>query len=370
MSVLLFIIVLVVLILVHEFGHFIVAKKTGIRVDEFGLGFPPKLFSVRRGETEYSMNALPFGGFVRIFGENPEDVALDHPDRARSFVARPKPIQAAVMVAGVTANIALAWVLLSFGFMVGLPMPVDGAPQGVVVENARVAIISTADGSPASEAGLLPGDRVLSLSAKGDRRDIASVSDLQTFIAFHGGLPVTVLYERQGERQTAVATPRSGSGIPELPFAQPALGVTVGLIGTVTLPPHRAFFEGARMTAALTSSVVSSFGMLARDAFRGAADLATLTGPVGIAGIIGDAADFGIIYLLGLTAFISINLAVINLLPLPALDGGRLLFLLIEAVRGAPLNPRAVTIAHAVGFAALIILMLVVTFNDIVRIVS
>ncbi|MBI3020127.1 MAG: site-2 protease family protein, partial [Parcubacteria group bacterium] len=130
MGVLILVISLAVLVLVHEFGHFIVAKKTGVRVDEFGIGFPPKLFGKKFGETAYTVNLLPFGGFVKIFGENPDEESLNGPDKARSFVRKPRKIQAMIIAAGVFFNFLLAWLLISVGFMSGMPVPVSAAPEG------------------------------------------------------------------------------------------------------------------------------------------------------------------------------------------------------------------------------------------------
>jgi regulator of sigma E protease len=139
MTIIIFIIVLAALVFVHELGHFLAAKSSGIRVDEFGLGFPPKLWSFKKGETTYSLNAIPFGGFVKIFGENPDQESIEGPDKNRSFVHKPKYIQAWVLSAGVIFNILFAWILISIGYMVGMPVPVDYSP-GVKIDNAIVTI--------------------------------------------------------------------------------------------------------------------------------------------------------------------------------------------------------------------------------------
>src|SRR3989344_4408085 len=154
MSIIIFLIVLAVLVLVHEFGHFIVAKKTGVRVDEFGLGFPPKLFGIKKGETEYTFNLIPFGGFVKIFGENPDEESMSGPDSTRSFVNKSKWVQASIIVAGVGFNFLLAWFLFSGTLVVGSPMSTDSLPNGAIVSNEQLLITGVQKDSPAEKAGI------------------------------------------------------------------------------------------------------------------------------------------------------------------------------------------------------------------------
>lgn len=367
MAVAIFLVVLVVLILVHEFGHFIVAKKSGARVDEFGVGFPPKLFGVKKGETEYSVNALPFGGFVKIHGENYEEESMREPDNERSFMNLSKPKQAAIISAGVFFNLLLAWFLLSIGFISGLPMPIASAPAQATVENSRVTILAVDDGSVAEEAGLMPGDRIQSLSAHdGEILSPVTIPDVQEFISAHGGEEISLVYTTRGGEEASVSVVPSS----EEEGKRAVIGVALDRIGTVKLAPHRAVIEAGVMTVVLTGAVVSALFNLITQALIGTADLSSIAGPVGIVALVGDAAELGFVYLIGFTAFISINLAVINLFPFPALDGGRLLFLAIEVLKGSPINPRIVSIAHTAGFAILILLILVITYNDIIRLLS
>ena len=363
MSIILFFVILAVLVLVHEFGHFIIAKKSGIRVDEFGLGFPPKLFGKKVGETEYTFNAIPFGGFVRIFGETPDADSITGPDRRRSLVNKPKYIQAAVMVGGVFFNILFAWLLFSVGFMTGLPTSVENVPVGANLQNVNVVVLGAELGSPADSIGLMPGDVILSLrSGEEELRDDVTIPSIQSFINTHGGEDVEITYRRGGISESQTLTPVEG--IIEGRFA---IGIGMDVIGTLALPPHRAIWEGGKMTVLFTGAIAVAFWDLVTSIFSGGTDLATISGPVGIIGVIGDAAEFGFVYLLSLTAIISINLAVINILPLPALDGGRLLFLAIEAIKRSPINPRVVNFIHTVGFVALLLLMVLVTWSDIAK---
>lgn len=365
MSILIFIIILAVLILVHEYGHFIVAKKSGVRVDEFGIGFPPKLFGKKYGETEYTINTIPFGGFVKIFGENPDEASVEGPDRMRSMVNKPRIVQAAIIVAGVFFNILLAWVLISVGFMSGLPTSVEAAPAGAQVRDAELTVIAVTPDSPAETVGLMPGDAIESLRAGEVSIESPSVPEVQEFISPRVGVPIDIVYKRGDETFTQVITPASG-----IVEEGGAIGISMDTVGVVSLPPHRALWEGAKLTGSLTMAVLSAFSALIAGVVSGGADFSSLSGPVGIVGIVGDAAEFGFVYLLSLTALISINLAIINLIPFPALDGGRLLFIIIESIKGSPISPRVANTANAVGFVLLILLMVVITYNDILKLVG
>jgi len=361
MSVVIFIIILVILILAHELGHFLAAKSSGIRVDEFGIGFPPKILSKKIGETTYSLNLIPFGGFVKIFGENPDEESLRS---ERSLVNKPKLVQAWVLFAGVFFNLLLAWLLISIGFMSGLPTPVSSAPVGSAVENARLVLTSVRQDSPAGNAGLSAGDVITALVTNEDALQNVNPDSVSEYIASHGSDEITILYQRGSENKSVVVVPTD-----EILEGRPAIGITMDMIGTLQLPIHQAIWEGGKTTTALTIAMAAGFYNLIKDSFIGNANLSAIAGPVGIVGLVGDASDFGLIYLLGFTAFISINLAIINLIPFPALDGGRLLFLLIEAIKRSPIKPVIANTANAIGFALLIILMLIVTYNDVAKLI-
>lgn len=364
MSIFLFFIILLVLVLVHEFGHFIVAKKTGIRVDEFGFGFPPRLFGVKKGETEYTFNLLPFGGFVKIFGENPDDESLSGPDASRSMVKKPRYIQAAVLFAGVAFNFLLAWLLLATGFIAGLPSSASSDPNAIYDVPPALTITSVAVDSPAAQAGLVIGDEITAVRSNDASIENVTIADVQTFVSMHGDKEVTIVYERQDEPKSVTLIPKDG-----LVDGHAGIGISMDMIGVLKLPVHRAFWEGLKLTSHITAATAVSLISLVGDAIVGHADISTLTGPVGLVGVVGDAYAFGLIHLISLAAVISINLAVINLIPFPALDGGRLLFLLIEKIKGSPIRPKIANIANIVGFGLLIGLMLLVTYHDIVRLV-
>ncbi|MEX2029288.1 MAG: RIP metalloprotease RseP [Candidatus Paceibacterota bacterium] len=363
MSILIFFIILLVLVLVHEFGHFFSAKRFGIRVDEFGFGFPPKLFGKKYGETEYSFNLLPIGGFVKIFGENPDEENTKGPDASRSFVNKPKWQQAIVLFAGVFANFLLAWLLFSFGFMSGFPTSVGSEARGYALTDVNLVVLSVLPNSPAEGAGLQSGDKIISATSDGNSISDMNPDILKSFIVAHPGEKIEIGYLRGKENLPGLTSiiPEASEG------GTPTIGISMDQIGTAKLPFFTAFKEGMMLTLFITKSTAVGLYTLIADSLRGQGSFASVTGPVGIVGIVGDAYEFGFIYLLSFTALISINLAIINLIPFPALDGGRLFFLLIEKIKGSRINPKVANIANMVGFVILILLMVVVTFHDVIK---
>ncbi len=367
MSIFLFIIILAVLILAHEFGHFIAAKRAGIRVDEFGIGFPPRLWKKKIGETTYSLNAFPVGGFVKIFGENPDDLpaqageSMHGKDVKRSFVHKSKWIQAWVVGAGIIFNLLLAWVLVSVGFMAGLPFSAEDEKYGARVEGAALTVTQVMPSSPAEVAGLKGGDYILALYAGADVLEDPGISSAQKFIGSHEEL--TLAYMREKEIRTVIVHPEDG-----VVDGRRAIGISMDNAGTLKLPVHEALYAGALTTASFTWATMVGIIEFFKNIFVGQADFSEISGPVGIVGIVGDASELGFVHLLSLVAIISINLAVINLLPFPALDGGRLFFILIEAIKGSPIKPAIANTANGIGFILLILLMVVVTYSDIAKI--
>ncbi|MBP6883831.1 MAG: site-2 protease family protein [Candidatus Pacebacteria bacterium] len=368
MNIIIFIVILLVLVIVHEFGHFYSAKKFGIRVDEFGFGFPPKLFGIKKGETEYTFNALPFGGFVKIFGENPDDENTNGPDKERSFVHKAKWKQAVVLFAGVFANFMLAWLLFSFGFMSGLPTSVGSEAKGHTLSDVHLVVVSVLADSPAEKAGLSSGDKIVSLryvdSKKVEIKEGVDVTpeSLKSFVLAHGGHEIEIGYLRgkNSEIEVAQITPMDRDG-------QPSIGISMDQIGTSKLPLFGALVEGMKLNWSVAQGTVVGLYTLIKQGIQGTGSFASVTGPVGMVSIVGEAYRFGFAYLLSFAGLISMNLAIINLLPLPALDGGRLFFLLIEKIKGSRMNPKVVNTANLMGFAALIILMILVTYHDIAK---
>ncbi len=376
MTVILFFIILGTLVFVHELGHFISAKKAGIRVDAFALGFPPKIIGKKIGETEYSLNLIPFGGYVKIFGEDGDgdaEVANGVPsesvDTSRRFTDKPRWVQAVVLSSGVLGNIVFAWLLVSISFMAGIPSSLEGR-YAEHVQEPKLTITSTLPDAPAARAGLMGGDTVWSITDEGAKGGLKKRSEgydpesARIFIGEAAG-PLTIEYERGHKMHSLTVVPEGG-----IIEDKKAIGVTLDAVGEVRFGFFRAFFEGALMTWDLLRAVaVGLFGFLTQ-AIQGEADLSSVTGPVGIAGLVGEARVLGVVYLLSFTAFISLNLAVINLLPIPALDGGRLLFLAIEGITRRPLPTKFTRIVNTAGFALLILFMLFITYRDVVKLVS
>ena len=360
MTLFLFFIILAVLVLVHEAGHFFVAKFFKIRVDEFGFGFPPRLFSVSRGETRYSFNLIPFGGFVKIFGEDGAE-EVKNGEESRNFSRKPRSVQALVLVAGIVGNFLLAWILISAGFMVGLPAPV-GEELGLPVTDAALTVVEVLPDSPASRAEFLAGDKIISLSQDERILENPSTDSASAFIANTKSGAINVAVKRGSELFSFSVEPSS-----DVLEGRPAIGIAMDMLGVVRLPIHRAVLEGAKTTVFLSAEVARALALFIKDAFAGTADIKNLAGPVGIAGLVGEARAQGVAPLLSLTALISINLALINLIPFPALDGGRLLFVAIEAVRRKPIPAKIAQYANAAGFLVLLLFLVFITYHDIAR---
>lgn len=363
MSVILFFIVLFVLVIAHEFGHFIIAKKAGIRVDEFAFGFPPRLGSIKKGETRYSFNALPLGGYVKIFGEDPTEVG-ESIDKKRSFSAQPLYIQAAVIVAGVVFNLLLAWFLLTATLMIGIPAPADGG-DGYTVSGVQLMVTGVRPGTPAELSGFASGDKLISLSDGNDTVTELTPERVSAFIGPRENRPITAVYNRKGVETTVTLIPVSDI----VPDAA-AIGIQMDMVGTLQLPPHIALWEGLKKTYQYTVLTADGIYAFLKSAVMGESDFSQVTGPVGIVQAVGDAAGVGFSNLLLFTALISINLAVINVIPFPALDGGRLLFIVIEAVTRRPINVKVANMFNLGGFALLMLLMLLVTWHDIVNLMK
>lgn len=361
MSILIFIVMLVVLIVGHEFGHLIVAKLSGMNVPEFGLGFPPKLWGKKIGETEYTLNALPFGGFVKIFGEDDADAS-----DLRAFAKRPKLFQAATLLAGPGMNIVLGLLLSTLAFMIGVPTVASDVDAGSI-KNPHVLIAEILPKSPAAVAGLKVGDEIVSISLNGTEVHIQKPEEVSTTIgSAHGSLTMHVLRNKSLMDFTLV--PVKGIDTENLDHA--VVGIAPALVGIRSLPLFQAFTAGVKNTFEQTKGVLVGLGTLVGHALTLSADLSSVAGPVGIVSLVGDASGFGVGSILALAALISINLGVVNLLPFPALDGGRLALLAVETVSRRKIPAKISNIINIAGFGILIVLMLAVTAHDIFRLVG
>lgn len=377
MSIIIFLLVLGLLIFVHEFGHFIAAKRSGVKVHEFALGFPPTLFKKKVGETVYKLNLLPLGGYVNLEGENGE-LATQAPDKTEegsasenvppegSFASKGPLTKTTILAAGVFMNMLLAWLLLSICFMVGYPTTDSEGIDAKHILSEKVMITETIPEAPASESGLLAGDAITKLGDETRTQDINSASQVGEFISTTEGNEVTVTVNRAGEELTFTVPTTTELG-EEASDNKKMIGISTSDAFLVRLPVHLALSSGAVWTYRLTEQVVTGLGDLVRNAVRGQADMSSVAGPIGIVNLVGEAYSIGFVYLLSFTALISINLAVINLVPIPALDGGRILFTWIEVVKGSPIKMKTQLIANGIGFGLLILLMIFISINDILK---
>lgn len=323
MLILTIILFLAILIIGHELGHFLAAKRFGVRVDEFGFGLPPRVVSRKVGETRFSFNLLPLGGFVKIHGQQREEGEIEDPERA--FVNQKISRRAIILVSGVTVNLIIGWMALSLVFSIGVP--------------PKLFITEVLTGSAAEEAGFKANEVI---------RGWSSPEEFTDFIQAHRGEIVTI-------NDKTVTVPEEG-----------VIGVRINAFSIPKESPLQSLVKGFDVAIGVTVGVVKAAAQIIVNAFSGETDgLKQLAGPVGIFNIIKEAQGSAfLIYLLGV---ISLNLAVFNLLPVPALDGGHLLFLGVEKIIGRPIPRRVEALANAAGFTLLILLILLVTFRDIMK---
>ena len=360
---LLVIAILVFLIVTHELGHFIAAKVFDVRVEEFGVGYPPRAFSFGKwGNTEYTLNWIPFGGFVRLFGED-----ADAHGRG-SFADAPRWKQAVILIAGVAMNALVAWLLFAAALHSGIPQVVDA---GAVAPgaSAHLEVSDVVAGSPASAAGIAAGDEILAMTDQsGITLSPLSPQAVSDYVKVRGGKQITVLYMKGMATSSAILVP-ANAVIPGA-AATPALGVGLVEVSNVALPWGEALWQGLSNTRDAFETVGASLWQLIAGVFRGTADLADVVGPVGLVGVVGQAAQNGLGDVLGLAGFIAVNLAIINLIPIPALDGGRLVIVGIEAIIRRKAPPLAIQVLNTIGIALIILLMLTVTYHDIARLLA
>ncbi|MFZ2038835.1 MAG: RIP metalloprotease RseP [Minisyncoccia bacterium] len=362
MTIIIFLVILAVLVFVHELGHFVVAKKSGVRVDEFAVGFPPTLYRKKVGETTYKLNAIPFGGYVKIHGETPDDDTECGVDNERSFTKAKKWKQALIISSGVLCNFLIAWPLFTASFMTGVAAPAAQNYEQYSSGNL-VMIVSVEKNSPAEKAGFERGDEIVSIKTADRILEAPTVDSVQNFIKeADGELAISVI--RSNEPVTIFVTPVSG-----VVEGKKAVGIMMSEALNLRLPFHLAAWEGLKYTILATKAIFVSLYSFIGQAFIGQADYSQISGPVGIVGMVGSAKAAGWSYVISFAAMISINLAVLNLVPFPALDGGRLLFIGIEAIIRRPLNPKWANRVNAVGFMLLILLMIVISVKDILKLI-
>ncbi|PIZ96027.1 MAG: hypothetical protein COX80_02465 [Candidatus Magasanikbacteria bacterium CG_4_10_14_0_2_um_filter_33_14] len=409
LTILLFILILGILVVAHEFGHFITARKSGMKVFEFGFGFPPRVAGFYRDpetkkivwilgngkkksdeqtkeqkatlantvggeerEEEYpatlwSINLLPLGGFVKIKGENGENAR-----EADSFGAQKAWKRIIVLAAGVIMNVILAIVVLSIGFMIGLPTDLSEGvdSQAIMVEQPSVVVQQVEDNSPAKIAGIEFGDKILRIGSA----DMAwfenenllgeeiNSQKLIEYVNAHSSEEMSLVIKRSEEDLVIKMTPEMIKNADS-----PKLGIALADAGVIRYPWYLAIYKGFIATFIVLINIFVGFYFLLKNLILGHGLVFDIAGPVGIASLVGQSAKLGFNYLLNITAMLSLSLAAINILPIPALDGGRIVFVILEKILKKPVPMKYEQIAHTIGFLLLMTLIVVVTWRDVAK---
>ncbi|MFH1287811.1 MAG: RIP metalloprotease RseP [bacterium] len=360
-TIIIFILILSLLVFVHELGHFAAAKKMGVKVEEFGIGFPPKAFGVKKGETTYSLNWIPIGGFVKLKGENGEDK-----NDKDSFASKAIWKKFIILASGVGMNFILAIIIIGIGYGIGFPQVIEGQMDKYAeVSDQKIQVTDILEGLPADKSGMLSGDIVLAV----DGKKVTSPDDVNKYINSRKEEKIILEIGREDEViQKEVMPVRSSLEETEGYIVEDEYIIGVGLIevGVVKYPFYIAAVKGVEQTASWTKEIILALYGVVRNLVSGQKAGVEIAGPVGIAALTGKVADLGFIYVLQFIALLTINLGIINLLPFPALDGGRILVLFIEKIRGKAVDEKIENLIHNVGFALLMVLIVVVTYKDIV----
>jgi regulator of sigma E protease len=371
-TLLVFFLILSVLVLIHELGHFTAAKKMGIKVEEFGFGLPPMIWGKKIGETMYSINWLPIGGFVKLYGEDREEDSSKagnlrlrsgragnkkDKDAARAFYAKPIWQRVVVLVAGVSMNFVLGVAIISYLFT-----------QGVMVPTQRVHIENVLPGSPAVSAGLEKGDIVKQIIIKDGNATpkefpIIKSEDISKITKSHLGEEITLVIVRENTEKGISIVPRK-----DYPSKEGPMGIVISNYEEKKYPIYSAPFYGTKEAMVLSVELVKGIGMTIWKLISFQPVSKDVAGPIGIAELTGEAVKFGRMAVLELLGILSLNLAIVNILPFPALDGGRLMFILVEAVTGKKVKATWERYIHQAGMIVLLTLILLVTINDLVRI--
>lgn len=354
MTIIIFIITLSILVLVHEFGHFLVAKKMGVKVEEFGIGLPPKLFGIKKGETLYSVNLLPIGGFVKLYGEEYDELSNKNKSKlnnSRAFVNK-KPWQKTLIVlGGVIGNFLLGWFIFSYLVTQGVPVPIN-----------KVVVESVTKNSPAFTAGLQEKDVIKKIIYDDRTIDLTSSTTLIEETKKSSGKNVSLLVQR-GQHELAIKL------VPRLnpPKGEGPLGVSVTSFVEKKYPWYTAPFYGLVEAFSITAKIATELGKMLLGFITFQKQNVDVAGPVGIASLAGQAVKFGRNAFLEFLALLSLNLAIMNILPFPALDGGRLVFVLYEGLTKKKPNKNFEKYTNLIGFVILLFLAALVTVSDIMK---
>jgi len=347
------------LMALHEFGHFILAKKFGVKVEEFGIGMPPKIFGKKFGETIYSLNLIPFGAFVKIYGEENSKQSFD----PQSFSAKPIWQRALILLGGVISFWLISMILFTFVLGLGAVTAV-GDEDNPNFLNPKVQILGVVSDSPAKTAGIKAGDIILKLQFQEELLETNKVEEVRSFIREHGKLPISLTIQRGREIFETNITPQI------TPSAKKAhLGIYLQRTAIIKYSWSSTPLEGIKTSFNTTKLALLGYFEIFKSIFK-EKELpqgVEIMGPVGIGTFMVGAFEISFVYFLQILATISVFLAIFNLLPIPALDGGRLLFLGIEKLRRKPINREIEKNINGVFFFLLMILMIFVTTKDIMK---
>lgn len=359
-TILVFLLILSVLVLIHEAGHFFAAKKFGIKVEEFGFGLPPRIFGIKKGETIYSLNWLPIGGFVKLYGEDEagagriktKNQKLNLKNNGRAFFARPIWQRAIVVGAGVVMNFLLAVLIISYLFgVVGVGTPGD-----------KVIVADVAKDSPAYKAGFMVGDTIEAINSV----KITDPSQLIEITKSHLGENITVKVIRNSKEKIINIEPRKN-----YPKNEGPMGIAITQnVEIKKYPWYQASIVGTKEALKNSWLIIKGLGMVVYGLFIQGTLPKGVAGPVGIAQLTGQVVNMGALATLSFVSLLSLNLAILNILPIPALDGGRLFFILVEGITGRKVNQKFEVWAHTVGMAILLTLIAVITIHDLIRIIT
>jgi len=363
---------LIGLTVIHELGHFILAKRFGVKVEEFGIGYPPRLFGKKFGETIYSINLLPFGAFVKIYGEEGGGDEADASsstfanarviENYRSFSQKPIWQRMLIVLGGVLSFWIVSILLLSLVMGLGAPTAISDEENGSL-RDAKVQIAAIASGSPAEKAGIKPGDTIKQLTINNQQLTINKVKEVQELTERYKGEEVTLTIKRGKEIFDVSLVPRINP-----PSGEGAMGVALVRTAIKSYPWWQSGWQGVKATFNLTLAVIEGWSGAIKNIIKGESSGVQLMGPVGIFSLFNQAGQMGVNYFLQFIAVISVYIALFNILPIPAVDGGKLLFLIIEAIRKKPISPKIEQNITTFFFALLIMMMIWVTIKDISRI--
>jgi len=343
---------LIFLIILHEFAHFLAAKKSGVLVEEFGIGYPPRIFGKKIGSTLYSINLLPFGAFVKLEGEIGN----------KGFSAQPLSRRIIIVLAGVISFWVISCLIFIFLFKFGIPVAI---PDEEISKTAKIQIIEIAKNSPAQTAGLMAGDVIKEVKIQNLKFEIKKVSEFQELVQKYKGEKMILTIERGKENLELEVIPRTNP-----PKGEGPIGIVLVRVDIKKYPFFESIFEGVKMTINLTFQIIKGYFLVVKNILEGVSPQVELAGPVGIFNIMYQTSKVGVIYFFNLLATISIYLAIFNLLPIPGLDGGKLVFLLIEGIRKKAISQETENKITAFFFGLLIILIILVTIKDISKILN